>query len=165
MGNVSHTLSVLGELNRFDEFLGIGPPSIAQPSAGLKSKLNNFIQGDHAQKAFHSAPSKVLKTVHDNHKQILGAAVNTALYHVGGLDYPSEVHNAIHHEVVNLGNNLSVASGMAHQMMTHPVGKLRGARGASPAVQESSGDEEIDALLVKLHKVLKDIEPHYRNKR
>jgi hypothetical protein len=34
---------------------------IAQPSAGLKSKLNNFVQGDHAQKAFHSAASKVFK--------------------------------------------------------------------------------------------------------
>jgi len=164
---VDARLAVLEDYWKF----GTLPGSMPSGSSPLKTKINTF-NANHP--AFHSAVHSAMGQVQDNHKQILAHAVNAALYHVGGLDYPTETASAIHHEVMNLGTNLTVASGMAHQMMSHAVTKLKAWRAGrtsstiSPhhmvlAPQECQEDERIDELLDRLEKILKELEPRYRD--
>jgi hypothetical protein len=137
---------------RFDE-LSVGD---------IGSKIGNFLAGDKAQAAFQSAASKAFNVVKDNHKAVLGAAVHLALHHVMshelGVVAPQDLEDGIHAQIHHLANNLSVSAGMAHRMMTHAVGQLKAARGLA-----EEKDDELDAALFKLHKILKKIEPHYRD--
>ena len=43
-------------------------------------------------------------------------------------------------------------------MMTHAVGQLKMARGLA-----EEKDDALDSALIELHKILKKIEPHYRD--
>jgi hypothetical protein len=120
-------------------------------STGTKFKIDSFVNSGRAQHAFHSAAHKTFDFVQHHHRQMLATAVTSGLYHVAGLDFPPDVHQAIHHEVEHLAENLSVAKGIAHHMMVHAVHKLR-------ALHECECDDELYELLSKLHQVLQEIE-------
>jgi hypothetical protein len=132
--------------------------TIGPKPKSFKNRVSDFMHSPSGDQALHSAANKVFDKVHQHHKDILGHAMVASLYHVVGTDFPTETADLIHHKVANLSNDLSVTAGRAHQMMSHAVTKLKAFRG----LHECEKDDELDAALHKLHKVLKDLEPRYK---
>jgi hypothetical protein len=146
---------VLSTLDSLDEF----GPSLGQTSP-IKSRINNFVQSGIAQGAIHHTASKVLNTVKDNHKQILSSAIMVGLNHVAGIDMPGDVHEMVHNQIEHLGTSLSISKTMAHAALTHAVGKFKELRGIK---EHEDKDDELDQAIVRLHQILKEIEPHYQD--
>jgi hypothetical protein len=138
-------------------------PDRTKPSSDIKSRIGSFVGSSQAQGVIHHTASKVLNTVKQHHKHILTTAVAMALTHVAphhaDVVLNPDIEHSIHHEIEHLGTSLSISKTMAHHALTHAVGKLKELRG----IKEDK-DDELDHALVRLHKLLKLIEPHYNPK-
>jgi hypothetical protein len=145
----------------------IGQSPVDELFSDFKSRVNNFVNGDKAQAAFHSAAGKAFNVVKTHHKAVLKAAVAVALHHVthehgiGGA-IPADLEDHVHHQIKHIATTLGVTKDIAHHMMTHAVGQLKSLRGLEEQAKNKSKDEELDDALIKVHKVLKKIEKQYR---
>jgi hypothetical protein len=158
MSVVLTVLDILGE----DQWMMGTIPDRSKPTSSLHSRISNFLTGDKAQAAFHSAASKAFNVVKNNHKAVLKGALAVTLHHFAeehGLAgaIPSDLEDHVHHQISHVAQTLSVTKDMAHHMLTHAVGKLKAARGITEETQD-----ELDRALIELHKMLKKLEPHYR---
>jgi hypothetical protein len=131
-----------------------------KPSGGLHARISKFVSSDAAKGAFHSAASKAVNVVQNHHKAIIANAVTIGLHHVAHIDaMPGDVEEHVHHQIEHLGTTLGITKDMAHHVMMHAVEKLKAVRGIKETVEK---DDELDAALSRLHKILKKIEPHYK---
>jgi hypothetical protein len=154
---MSYVLSVLDFIEK-DQYM-FGTMGDRPKSPDIKSRINGFVNGK-GQQAVHSAASKVLGTVKEHHKSVLASAVITGITHAAHIDIaPGDVETHLHHQIEHLGTSLSISKTLAHAALTHAVGKLKELRG----IKEDK-DEELDRAIVRLHKILKLIEPHYNPK-
>jgi hypothetical protein len=137
-----------------------------KPKANISSRITSFLGSGKAQSAVHSAASKAFDTVKSSHKHLITTAIAMSLTHVAPhhadvvLNNP-DLEDHIHHQIEHLSQNLSVTKSMAHGMLTHAVGKLKEMRGIK---EDQDKDDELDSNLIKLHKLLKKLEPHYNPK-
>jgi hypothetical protein len=157
---------VAARLSALDEdqymFGTIGEPksSLAGVSSThIRNRINNFVKSDGAKAAFHSAAGKAFDVVREHHKAAIAAAVMLGMRHAAHIDMPGDLEEHVAHHIEQLGTSLSISKTMAHHMLTHAVGKLKELRGIKEEVEK---DDELDASLIRLHKILKKMEPNYK---
>ena len=119
--------------------------------------IDDFVKSNHVQNTLRSAAIKAFGLAKEHHKYILANTVTASMYHVAGLDFPSNVHVAIHHEIEYLATNLGVAKSMAHSMLHDSIKKLK----ASRAAKEALDNKNIDDHLEKLSGVLDTLKSRY----
>jgi HK97 family phage prohead protease/HK97 family phage major capsid protein len=115
------------------------------PSGFMKGPVGQFIN-QHGRAVIN----KVGHALKENQKELLAAAVTISLYHIAGVDFPLDVHDAIHDNVVHFAEGAKISMAQARDHMQRTVNALVALRGHKSMEDD---DPVLDALL-KLKSVL-----------
>lgn len=90
-----------------------------KPSAGARVAIGKFV-AEHVKDVAHTVGQKLK----ENQRELLAGAVTASLYHLAGADFPMDVEEQIHDQVVHFAENASVAVGVAREYMQKAVDAL-----------------------------------------
>jgi hypothetical protein len=152
MSYVLDAMSLLGEDQWMMGTIGDKP----KPS-GIHARISDFVNHPKTQEIIHSSANKFMDAT-KKHKGLLAFAVTKALSHAADVDLPEDLEDQVHHHIEHLATHLSISKTMAHGMLLHTVGKLKEMRGIK---ENQDKDDELDSALIRLHKMLKKLEPQY----
>jgi 8-oxo-dGTP pyrophosphatase MutT (NUDIX family) len=113
-----------------------------------REQISSFIKGPGRE-----ALNLVGRRLKENQREILAGAVNAALYHVAGMDFPEDVAESLRHEVAHFALNAGVAIGQARELMRESVNKLIEVRGGR-ADSDDAGEDDVLANLYRLREYL-----------
>jgi hypothetical protein len=114
-------------------------------------------------KAFLAGPAKdIVHTVgsklNDNKRELLAAAITFSLYHVAGADFPADVEEAIHAQVVNFAENAQVSVGIAKDYMSRAVAAMIALRTERNAKKLKVARDEVLEALTGLQTILDNMD-------